>query len=59
VTLPGTVVSVDGELVDVDDDGAFASTVSLDPGGNVIDVVASSDDGSVTDTSVLVIRGTD
>jgi hypothetical protein len=58
-TLPGADVSVDAQLVDAGDDGTFSATVSLDPGANVIDVVASTEDGSTTDTSLLVIRGTE
>ena len=58
-TLPGAIVSVDGNLVDVDDGGTFAALVLLDEGANAIDVVASTPDGSVTDTTVLVMRGTE
>ena len=58
-TLPGAIVSVDGALVDVDDAGGFAATLPLDLGPNAIDIVASTDDGSTTDTTILVIRGTD
>ena len=40
-TALGAVVSVNGELVDIDENGRFATTVTLEEGPNVIGIVAS------------------
>ena len=57
VTLPGAVVSVDGDLVDTDDQGSFIATTALDEGANEIDVVASDADGNQISTTLFVVRG--
>lgn len=57
VTLPGAVVSVDGDIVDVDDQGNFAGMTSLDEGANEIEVVASDGDGNQVSTTLFVVRG--
>ncbi len=56
-TIPGTVVSIDGELVDTDDQGSFAGVAALEEGANVIDVVASDNDGNQLSTTLYVVRG--
>ncbi len=56
-TLPGAVVSIDGDLVDTDDQGNFASFTALDEGANEIEVVASDDQGTQINTSIFVTRG--
>jgi hypothetical protein len=39
------VVSVNGDLVEVDAGGRFQTTVTLDEGPNIIEVVASDENG--------------
>ena len=56
-TLPGAVVSIDGDLVDTDDQGNFAALTALDEGANEIDVIASDDQGNQLNTSIFVTRG--
>jgi hypothetical protein len=56
-TLPGAIVSVDGNLVDTDDQGNFATVAALDQGANEIEVVASDDQGNQLSTSIFVTRG--
>jgi hypothetical protein len=56
-TLPGAVVSVDGVLAMVDDQGGFSSVVNLEGGVYDIDVVASTVDGAQADTTLIVISG--
>ena len=56
-TLPGAVVSIDGDLVDTDDQGNFAADTALDVGANEIEVVASDDQGNQVNTSIFVTRG--
>jgi ABC-type phosphate/phosphonate transport system substrate-binding protein len=56
-TLPGAVVSIDGNLADMDDQGNFSGVVVLDQGANEIDVVASDDQGNQVNTSVFITRG--
>ncbi len=56
-TLPGAVVSVDGNLVDTDDQGNFDGVAALDEGANEIEVVASDDQGNQISTSIFVTRG--
>ena len=58
VTLPGAVVSVDGDLADIDDQGGFVGlTPPLDEGANEIEVVASDGQGNQVTTTLLVVRG--
>ena len=57
LTLPGAVLSVDGELVDVDEQGAFTAEVPLLDGANEIELVASDADGATAGTTVYVLRG--
>jgi len=57
VTLPGAVVSIDGDLVDTDDQGNFVGVTALDEGANEIEVVASDDQGNQSNISIFVTRG--
>ena len=54
-TAPGAVVSVNGVSVPVDELGIFSTNVTLEPGANIIDVVASDADGAVLDKVIAVI----
>ena len=54
-TGPEAVVSVNGVSVSVDRVGIFSTMVSVNPGPNIIDVVATNDDGQVLGTVVAVI----
>ncbi|MBI4492729.1 MAG: hypothetical protein HY690_08070 [Chloroflexi bacterium] len=57
MTLPGAVVSVDGELARVDEQGVFTAEVPLEEGASAIDIVASDADGNLAETTVFVVRG--
>ena len=54
-TGPNAIVSINGGSVLVDRFGYFSSTVTLDEGPNVIDVVATNDDGRTLSTVLAVI----
>lgn len=54
-TGPNAVVSVRGVGVAVDELGFFSTTVTLNPGPNIIDIVATNLDGRVLDTVLAVI----
>jgi hypothetical protein len=56
-TVPGAVVSIDGNLADIDTKGNFGGAVALDQGANEIDVVASDDQGNQINTSLFITRG--
>ena len=56
-TLPGAVVSVAGELADIDDQGNFRAIALLDDGANEIDIVASDNQGNQLTTTAFVVRG--
>ncbi len=57
MTLPGAVVSIDGDLVDTDDQGGFTGVIALDEGANEIEVVASDDQGNQVNLIIFVTRG--
>jgi hypothetical protein len=57
VTLGDAVVSVDGDLVDVDDQGGFVAVAQLEEGANEIEVVASDGEGNQVTTTLFVVRG--
>jgi hypothetical protein len=59
LTAPGAVVSVDGDLADVDVDarGNFVDVAALTEGANAIDVVASDDQGNQVTPTLYVVRG--
>ena len=42
----GAVVSVNDEILLIDDDQQFESTISLDEGPNLIEIIASDDNGN-------------
>lgn len=54
-TGPSAVVTVKGVGVPVDAAGLFFTTVTLEPGPNIIDVVATSADGQSLSTVIAVI----
>lgn len=54
-TGPNAIVSINGRSVPVDRFGYFSGTVQLDEGPNVIDVVATNDDGQSLSTVLAVI----
>ena len=54
-TGPDAIASVNGVSVSVDQLGFFSTTVTLEPGPNIIDVVATDTDGRVLSTVVAVI----
>ena len=56
VTLPGAVVSVDGNLADVYDQGGFAGPSPIDEGANEIEVVASDSQGNQVTRTLFVVR---
>lgn len=41
----GTDVSINGDLATVGDNGVFSHNVSLEPGPNVIEIIATTEDG--------------
>ena len=45
-TSPGAVVSVNGEIAVADNQGAFALTIALEEGPNIIEVIASDEEGN-------------
>ena len=54
-TSPAAVVSVNGVSLPVDAIGIFSTTVKLDIGPNIIDVVATDADGEVLSTVIAII----
>ena len=54
-TGPNAIVSINGASELVDQFGYFSATVRLDEGPNVIDVVATNDDGETHSTVLVVI----
>ena len=54
-TSPGAVVSVDGNLVDVDTEGRFQTMVELEEGPNIIEIVASDLVGNEHSAVIRVI----
>ena len=54
-TGPNAIVSINGRSVPVDRFGYFTGAVILDEGPNVIDVVATNDDGRTLSTVLAVI----
>lgn len=55
ITLPDAVVSVNGDLITVDERGNFSTQVALAEGPNVIDVVASDFSGNEVSKSLAII----
>ncbi len=54
-TRPGTLITINGVAVPVDGLGQFATLVQLQPGPNIIDVIARSTDAQSLSSSVSVI----
>lgn len=54
-TTPDAVVSVNGDVVDVDAQGEFAVVLSLEPGPNIIEIVASDMAGDQESAMLAVI----
>ena len=54
-TGPNAIVSINGRSVPVDRFGYFSSTVRLDEGPNIIDVVATNDEGQTLSSVLAVI----
>lgn len=54
-TAPDAIVSVNGVGVEVDEAGAFSTTVTLEQGPNLIEVVGTSPDGRVLSAVLAVI----
>ena len=54
-TAPAAVVSVNGIGVDPDEQGAFSTTVTLEQGPNIIDVVSTDPQGMVLSAVIAVI----
>lgn len=54
-TSPGAVVSVNGELVEVDEEGNFTMMVVLEEGPNIIEVIASDLEGNEESRILVVI----
>ena len=53
-TSPGAVVSVNDEIAMADTQGAFAITIILDEGPNIIEVIASDGEGNEATISLMV-----
>jgi hypothetical protein len=45
-TSPGAEVSINGELINIDQEGSFAVMVELEEGPNAIEVIATDYDGN-------------
>ena len=55
ITTPDAIVSVNGVVVDVEGDGSFATTVSLQEGLNLIEVIASDFQGTKVSSVMTII----
>ncbi len=54
-TTPGAVVSVNGELAEVDEEGNFTMMVVLEEGPNIIEVLASDLEGNEDSRTLVII----
>ena len=54
-TRPGTLITVNGVAVAVDELGQFATLVQLESGPNIIDVIARSTHGQTLSSTISVI----
>jgi len=54
VSSPGAVVTVNDDILIAGPDGKFETTVSLEEGPNLIEIVASNDSGSETSLELTV-----
>ena len=55
ITSADAIVSVNGVILEIQPDGTFELTLALDPGPNIVDVVASDLDGSSINSSLAII----
>ena len=55
IASPGAVVSVNGEVVDLDREGRFGTVVALEEGPNLIQVIASDLSGAVREEDIVVV----
>ena len=55
LTTPDAIVSVGGQTVDVDAQGGFAVEITLEPGPNIIELVASNLEGMEESTLISLI----
>jgi len=53
-TTSNAVLSVNANLVAVDASGSFAVTVALDEGPNVLDIIATDEDGNGANVQLVV-----
>ena len=54
-TATNAVVSINGVTISLDETGLFTTSVSLTPGPNIIDIVATDTDGAVMSAILAVI----
>ena len=54
-TAVDAVISVNGVIVEVQSDGTFELTLALDPGPNLVEIVASDLDGNSVSSSLAII----
>jgi len=55
ITVPSAVVSVNGNLVEVDAEGNFTMMVVLEEGPNLIEVIASDSEGNQESRTLVII----
>jgi hypothetical protein len=55
ITSSDAIVSVNGVILEIQPDGTFELTLALDPGPNIVDVVASDLDGSSINSSLAIV----
>ena len=55
LTTPDAIVSVGGQTIDVDAQGEFAVEITLEPGPNIIELVASNLEGMEESTLISLI----
>lgn len=55
VTSADAIVSVNGVIVEVQSDGKFETTLALDIGPNIVDIVASDLDGNQINSTFGII----
>ena len=55
-TIPEAVVSVNGEVVEVDNEGNFSLAVSLKQGANFIEIITSDAQGDEQSLTLTVFR---
>ena len=54
-TTPGAIVSVNGELAEVDEGGNFTMMVVLEEGPNIIEVIASDLEGNEESRTLVIM----